>query len=429
MSPCIWYVSKYVITPKPGDPAGRAYGLMRELGRRGYQSVIVTSDSMGKHDAPKADRSYVIEHADGMTLCRARTLKYNDSNAVRRVLSWFDFERKLFRMPKWALPKPDVVVVSSLSLLTIFNGLLWRRRFGCRLVFEVRDIWPLTIVEEGGYSARNPFVMAMSVIERFAYKRADEIIGTMPNLAMHVSEVTGRQLQVHCIPMGVDVEAMRTPEPLRPGYVDAYIPKDQFVIAYAGSLGISNAMDVFFECVKTLKDEALLHFVVLGDGEMRQSYVDRYGSLPNLTFAPRVPKAQVHDFLTRCDVVYLSVHRSKVWEYGLSLNKLVDYMMAAKPVIASYSGHKSMIDEARCGIFVPAGDVASLRKAFIDFSQADPASIVEMGQQGKAWLVENRNYSLLASKFAEILLGHEFASNDPAANIFLAGPHAFKDGG
>lgn len=407
MSSCIWYVSKYVITPQPGDPAGRAYGLMRELARRGHESVIVTSDSMGKYDAPPADRSYVIEHVEGMTLCRARTLKYGDSNAARRVLSWFDFERKMFRMPKWALPKPDVVVVSSLSLLTIFNGLRWRRRFGCRLVFEVRDIWPLTMVEEGGYGARNPFVMVLAAIERLAYRRSDAIIGTMPNLGAHVREVTGRDLPTHCIPMGVDVEAMQAPEPLPDGYADTYIPKDRFVVAYAGSIGISNAMDVFFECVESMREETGIHFVVLGDGEMRQGYVDRYGSLPNLTFAPRVPKAQVHDFLTRCDVLYLSVHKSKVWDYGLSLNKLIDYMLAAKPVVASYSGHPSMIDESGCGTFVPAADPVALRDELLRFARLSSAQREEMGARGRQWLLANRRYEVLADDFLEVVLPGE----------------------
>lgn len=407
MSSCIWYVSKYVITPQPGDPAGRAYGLMRELARRGHESVIVTSDSMGKYDAPPADRSYVIEHVEGITLCRARTLKYGDSNAARRVLSWFDFERKMFRMPKWALPKPDVVVVSSLSLLTIFNGLRWRRRFGCRLVFEVRDIWPLTMVEEGGYGARNPFVMVLAAIERLAYRRSDAIIGTMPNLGAHVREVTGRDLPTHCIPMGVDVEAMQAPEPLPDGYADTYIPKDRFVVAYAGSIGISNAMDVFFECVESMREETGIHFVVLGDGEMRQGYVDRYGSLPNLTFAPRVPKAQVHDFLTRCDVLYLSVHKSKVWDYGLSLNKLIDYMLAAKPVVASYSGHPSMIDESGCGTFVPAADPVALRDELLRFARLSSAQREEMGARGRQWLLANRRYEVLADDFLEVVLPGE----------------------
>ena len=69
-----------------------------------------------------------------------------------RILSWIDFEIKLWLMPKNILPKPDIVIVSSLSLFTILNGYCLKKRFGCKLVFEIRDIWPLTIIEEGGFS-------------------------------------------------------------------------------------------------------------------------------------------------------------------------------------------------------------------------------------------------------------------------------------
>lgn len=405
MSSCIWYVSKYVITPRPGDPAGRAYGIMRELARVGHRSVIITSDSMGKYDAPPADRSYVTEQVEGMTLCRARTLKYGDSNAARRVLSWFDFERKMFFLPTRTLPRPDAVVVSSLSLLTIFNGLRWRRRFGCRMIFEVRDIWPLTMVEEGGYSPRHPFVKFLAAVERLAYRRSDAIIGTMPNLGEHVENVTGRSLPTHCVPMGIDIDAMKNPESLAEEYIDQHLPKDSFVVAYAGSIGISNAMDVFFECVELMRERDDIHFVVLGDGEMRQGYVDRYGHLPNLTFAPRVPKAQVHDFLRRCDLLYLSVHKSTVWDFGLSLNKLIDYMFASKPVVASYSGFPSMIDEAKCGSFVPAGDSGELVREIELFASMSAEDRAAMGWRGRQWLVANRTYKSLAEDFLEVVSG------------------------
>ena len=106
MAPCIWYVSKYVITPAPGEPAGRSYGLMREFARLGYQSVIVTSDSMGKFDAPAAEQPYVFEEHEGITLCRIRTLKYSDAKSMRRILSWLDFERGLLQLSRAFYPSP-----------------------------------------------------------------------------------------------------------------------------------------------------------------------------------------------------------------------------------------------------------------------------------------------------------------------------------
>jgi glycosyltransferase involved in cell wall biosynthesis len=404
MPPCIWYVSKYVITPRPGDPAGRAYGLMRELARRGYRSVIVTSDSMGKYESPIAERAYDVREIEGMTLCRVRTLKYGDSNSPRRILSWLDFERKLFMLRRRLLPQPEVVVISSLSLLSVFSGLWLRRRYQCRLIFEVRDIWPLTIVEEGGYSPRNPLVRALAAVERLGYRTADAIIGTMPNLGEHVKKVTGEDLATHCVPMGVDELTINGSEPIPPTFAETYIPRGKFVVAYAGSIGISNALDVFFETIQSMQADTKVHFVVLGDGELRESYVSRFGHLKNLTFVPKIPKAQVHDFLTRCDLLYLSVHKSEVWEYGLSLNKLIDYMLAAKPIVASYSGFPSMIDESKCGVFVPASDAFALKTELLRFSAMDPKDLLAMGVRGRAWLLANRQYPALADEFLKVLL-------------------------
>ncbi len=88
MSPCIWYVSKYVTEPLEDEPAGRAYGIMRELARQGYQSVIVTSDSTGNLKVPEVTERFRLVEIEGVTICRLRTFKYTRSRSVRRALSW-----------------------------------------------------------------------------------------------------------------------------------------------------------------------------------------------------------------------------------------------------------------------------------------------------------------------------------------------------
>ncbi len=152
-----------------------------------------------------------------------------------------------------------------------------------------------------------------------------------------------------------------------------------------------------------MKDDEATHFVVLGDGGLRETYLSRYGSLPNLTFAPRIAKSMVQDFLTRCDLLYVSVQDSAVWAYGQSLNKLIDYMLAAKPIVASYSGYPSMISEAECGTFVPVRDIAALEKEISRYREMDPATRESIGMRGRRWLLENRGYEVLARDYLEIL--------------------------
>jgi hypothetical protein len=69
---------------------------------------------------------------------------------------------------------------------------------------------------------------------------------------------------------------------------------------------------------------------------------------------------KVKNILAKCNILYFAALNSKAWQYGWSPNKLIDYMISGKSILASYSGYPSMINEANSGIFVPAEDKQSL---------------------------------------------------------------------
>lgn len=400
---CIWYVSKYVAPPAKTGAGGRGYLIMRELARMGHQCVIITSDSNQLTEVPTLETPYLLQEVDGLQLWWVRTMKYQVAKSMRRILSWLHFEWRLWLMPKRQLTRPDAIVVSSLSLLTILNGLLLRWRYRCRLVLEIRDIWPLTITEEGGFSRRNPLVLGLGFIEKIGYRYSDAVVGTMPNLGEHVAAVLGRSKTTHCIPMGVDDVMLAEAEALPAGYAEQYLPADKFIVAHAGTIGITNALDTLLDCAEALRDDPSVHFVVVGDGDLKAHYQQRYAHLPNLTFAPRVNKRQVQAVLSRCNLLYFSVHVSEVWRYGQSLNKVIDYMLAGKPVVASYTGYPSMINEADCGTYVPAGDVGALLAEVRRYAAMAPAEREAVGQRGREWILANRSYETLAQAYLKIL--------------------------
>lgn len=404
MGGCVWYVSKYVSPPGRGSAGGRGYLLMKELVRLGEHVVIITSDS--NHllaQAPALDQPYMYQSMDGMDLWWIRTIKYGMVKSARRILSWLDFEWRLFRMPKKRLPRPDVVVVSSLSLLTILNGFLLRRRYGCRLVFEIRDIWPLTLTEEGGYKPYNPFIKFLALIERLGYRYTDALVGTMPNLSEHVTNVLGYERRVTCVPMGIEEEADAKVLPLPESYVRDYIPQGKFIVAHVGSMGIANALDTFLECAAQLSDRSDIHFLLVGDGDLREAYQEQYGDLPNISFGTKVHKEMVPSVLRKSDLLYFSAHMSEVWRYGQSLNKIIDYMFSGKPIVASYTGFPSMINEADCGRFVPSGDIESLRQEIIRFAEMKAEERTTMGKRGRDWILSYRSYQVLAKDYHKIL--------------------------
>jgi glycosyltransferase involved in cell wall biosynthesis len=403
MGACVWYVSKYMVPPGRGSAGARGYYLMRELARQSDTVVMITSDSNHLAEVPALDVPYLRQDLDGMQVWWVRTLKYRAAKSLGRILSWLHFEWRLWRMPWEDLPKPDTVIVSSLSLFTIFNGLLMRTRFGCRLVFEVRDIWPLTLTAEGGFSRWNPLVQGLGMIERLAYRSADLVIGTMPNLSEHVQEVVGRSRPVACVPMGFDESDLAGRRPLPAGYAEQYLPSGKFLIAYVGTIGITNALETLMACAERLVADPRLHFVVVGAGDLRAELQRRYGHLPNLTFGARVRKDEVQAVLRACDVAYLSTFPSRVWRYGQSLNKVIDYMLSGRVVVASYSGFPSMIDEAGCGVFVPAGDVVTLAREFQRLAALPPEELRAMGERGRRWIFEHRTYPALARQMRPLV--------------------------
>lgn len=403
MSGCVWYVSKYVAPPGNGSAGGRGYLLMKELARAGDRIVIITSDSNQLAKVPELHQPYVCQSVDGMEVWWVRTLKYQVAKSARRILSWLDFEWRFFWMPKQELPAPDVVVISSLSLLTILNGFLLRRRYRCRLVFEIRDIWPLTLTEEGGFKPSNPFVKLLGFVERIGYRHADIIVGTMPNLGEHVAKVLGYERSVACIPMGFDEGVNSQALPLPESYARDYIPEGKFIVAHVGSMGITNALDTFLECANQLSAQPDIHFLLVGAGDLRVGYQKRYGHLPNISFGAAVCKEMVPSVLAQCDLLYFSTHVSEVWQYGQSLNKVIDYMLSGKPIVASYTGFPSMINEADCGLFVPSGDVNALKEEILRFVAMAPQARAAMGKRGRQWILTHRNYQALARDYRAVL--------------------------
>lgn len=404
-SKTIWFISKYYASPpNEGSGSSRVFLTMRELIKLGQHVIIFTSSADPYSEMNVSHKITESRIVDGVKVWFLRGLKYKHSISILRIFSWLHFEIVLFRDFKLEKSRPDVVIVSSPSILTIINGLYLKRKYQAKLIFEVRDIWPLTLVEDIGMSRFNPFIVMMGLFEKIAYKYSQGIVGTMPNLRQHVKNILGYDKKVGFAPMGVSQENFQIPNPLDVSFIDKYIPKNKFLIIYSGTIGVANALEILFECANSLSNEKDIHFLLVGDGPLLNSYKEKYCCLTNLTFAPKIKKSQVQSLLTYADLLYFSVAKSQVWDYGQSLNKIIDYMIAAKPIVASYSGFPSMINESECGVFVPAGNATLLAKEFIQMKNLTLNERILMGQRGKQWLLDNRSYKTLGENYLQYIL-------------------------
>lgn len=403
MGKSIWFINKSSRVETEDEVGSRDFMIMKEMAKLGHDCLIFKADYSHLWQSKPIKSRSAISMVSGVSVCDLKTTVYTKAKSLKRILSWFDFEWGLFTISKRQFIKPDVVVASSLSLLSILNGIAFKRKFKCKLVFEVRDIWPLTLTEEGGYSKRNLFIKAFAWVEKQGYRKADIVVGTMPNLKEHVAQILGHEKETYCIPMGVHEAQIDYIGTLDSSYKNKYFPDDKVVIGYAGTIGITNALDVFFECARLMKDEERIRFLVIGSGDLKDQYVENTKDLGNVIFSPKIPKNMVPLALSECSMVYFSTFKSKVWDYGQSLNKVIDYMLSGRPIIGSYSGFPSMINEAECGVFVPAEDAQALRDAILRFANMSNEERDAIGARGREWVIANRRFKKLAQNYLEIM--------------------------
>ena len=114
-----------------------------------------------------------------------------------------------------------------------------------------------------------------------------------------------------------------------------------------------------------MKDQSDVRFLIVRDGYLKENFQRSAGDLSNVIFGPGVPKAAVQSVLAHEDILCFAFHKSPMLRFGQSPNKVIDYMLSGKPIVASYTGFPSMINEADCGSFVPAEDVSALRAEIV----------------------------------------------------------------
>ena len=396
----IWYISKYVKTSYVGNSGSRGFFLLNELSKKGFDCSIFSSypfkySKLFKKNISKIKRNLRYIYID--------SFKFKNTNSFRRIISWFDFEIKLLFQKKNNLPKPDVVIVSSLSLFTIINGLILKKKYACKLFFEIRDIWPLTLTEEGGFSNKNPLILFLRFLELIGYKYSDHIIGTMPNLGEHVRNILGYSKEVTCIPIGFNIEEINKSKEIKKN-IKLLIPKEKFIVGYFGGIGISNALNSFFETINKLHDNCEIHFVIAGEGDLKKTYYSQIKNLDNVTFLPLIEKKFMLSLISCCDLLYFSTHNSKIWNYGQSLNKLIDYMLSGIPIIGSYSGYETMINESNCGEFIKQNDSYELLRKIYKYKNMSTKEREEIGKRGKEWILKNRSYEKISNSLSEIII-------------------------
>ncbi|HOP35440.1 MAG TPA: glycosyltransferase family 4 protein [Syntrophales bacterium] len=388
----------------------RPYYLAREWVRRGHEvTIAAASFSHVRTKNPKVPSAGKESWVDGIRYLWLSTPRYG-GNDMRRVRNMGAFIFRLFfhHGKILRLVRPDVVIASSTYPLDIFPAWLMARRAGARLVFEVHDLWPLSPVELGGMSPRHPFILVMQGAEDFAYRAADRVVSMLPEARAHMERHGMARDKFVYIPNGVDLEEWRNHSVKIPETHEAVFSELRrqkgLIVGYAGAHGLANNLNTLLEAAEILK-RGPFWFVLAGQGPEKEALRQRARSigLERVVFLPTVPRKAVPDLLSRMDLLYIGLRPEPLFRFGISPNKLMDYMMAGKPVLSAIEAGNDPVGESGCGLTVAPGDAPALAGSLKALAALSPAAREKMGEKGRRYVTARHDYGVLAERFLRVL--------------------------
>ncbi len=400
----ICYIDHYAGGPSLGMEF-RPHALAQRWIAAGHEvTIIAASFSHLRRINPDVTRDGEPQLIDGVPFRFIKTREYQ-GNGLDRVLTWVEFVGKGIRSARTIAQtlRPDVVIASSTYPMDTWFAQRVARSAGAKLVHEVHDVWPLTPIELGGYSPRHPLMALMAAAERSAYRRSDAVISILPNLEPHVRAL-GIDTPVVHIPNGVEVGVPPSPAPAHLlSLLDDLHASGRKVVGYAGGMATSNAMDDFVDAMALLKAEPVTA-VLMGDGVLRpQLEAQAHRLEADVRFAGSVPKAQVNDVLRRMDALYIGSKRSRLYEHGVSANKIFDYLLTGVPIVDAFATDHSPLFYAGTALRAQAEDPTSIAAAIREAVGLSPEDVAERGRRSIDYVSAHHNMDALARDFLAVL--------------------------
>lgn len=403
--------------PEVGGPQTRLQSMAAELLRCGHEVEIVTAlpnYPRGRFFDGYTGKLYVREMRNGIPVHRV-WLYPAMGGGVGRILNYATFSVTclygLFRATK-----PDYLIVESPPLTMSIPACIASRVWGIPFVFNVADLWPDAIVDNG--FLKEGFVhRAFLALEQWSYRRAAYVNSVTDGIrdALFSRKGVPREKLLH-LPNGADTLHYQ------PGPPDFALKKklglgEKRVILWAGTLGYAHGLEFVLQAAKLLANRPDMHFLFLGDGSSRKKLelLTRELGLQNVTFRDPVSIEELPSYYSIAECGLASLRSLPVHE-GAKPSKIFPVLASGKPLIFVGKGECArLVEEAQAGIVVPPEDPEALAGAILHLFER-PDRLREFGANGRRFVEEHFDWSkLIASWVSQLRLPKSWARDSQSA--------------
>lgn len=400
----IWIINQYA-----SHLVTRHEELSKSFASQGYHVAVITSSfHHGKREYMFEEPIAYKELCDGVTYVYLHSGPAYQNNGAGRIFNMLDFARLVGKNQRVIANKigaPNYVIASSAPPFVWEAGYKVSKHFKAKYIVEFRDIWPLSLVDVQGVSPKHPLVKVLEVVEKRAYKRSDAIVSTMPYAWKHVIEVADvPREKVHWMANGINVneveQDLHSNQDL-PADLKEYL-STHWCCVYIGSIVKSECLDFLLKGFSEVRDPDIF-FAVIGEGHEKENIMKMAEELkiPNIKFFPAIDKHLIPKALELASAAAAVHEELPIYQYGLSMNKLNDYLASGIPTVFACDVDNIVRDAGHFSI--PMKDEKLLAETIRKIRKLDADEIQKLSRSAKTIIHNDYDYPEIGKKYLHMM--------------------------
>ena len=364
----IWLINHYGVPPEY-YPLARPFLFAKNLIKMGHQATIIAASSVHNSDVNLIEdhRKYVHEVVDGVPYVYIKCSSYK-GNGVKRVINILEFAWKL-KSVCGKLERPDVIVATSFDPISCYAGIKYAKKNGIKAVAEIADTM------EGAYDY---------IVEQRWEKDIPRSKAAFIN-------------------NGIDLDGFKRNVSQNPVSDEDLEDDELFKVVYAGAIRKVNNVGLLLDAAKLIDDEKI-KFLIWGDGDELSELKQRVESenISNVCFKGRVEKKYIPYITSHADLNIIHNSETPIMRFGLSLNKLFDYLAAGKPILVDFHGEYNPVLGYGAGVETKANTAVEIANGIKGMAGMDKDKISVYARNAQA-AAKEYDFSRLTERLISVI--------------------------
>ena len=382
--------------------------LALDLGEYGAKVTVITG--FPSRRISEEVKQYYLEHPEE---------QISENVLVRRVGSRAGEGNGLFdRMLKyakltWTIYKEAKKTPTDVYYL--YSSPFFLGWMGCKLVkiaptlYNAQDLFPDTLIKIKGYGEGTPMIRFFRAMERKVYRKNSRIVTISEEMKRTIMAQKCPTDKIDVVYNWADTESLHHVMRDENQLMDELgIPKDKFIVSYAGDIGLFQGWPVIVEAAKKVHSEnPNVIFVIIGSGSYKAQLEKQVAdeNLDYILIRPLQPASRCSEIYSIGDLELVSI------EPGLSKMALPSktfVIMSTGSVVLSLVDQTSdiakLIKEKDMGYTLEHGDADALKETIL-MAFKNSEHLDKQGKNARRFAEENAARKSQTMKYYHILSG------------------------